>query len=175
MPLDKNTARKRGLTARAALSREERKEKDARITKQVIEKIGDINVIGCYVSMKDEADTHEIITWCLAHNRTVCVPKVEGNTLVFHKIQSLDELAEGTFGVMEPLRDDPISPEQIGFMIVPLSAFDEKNHRTGYGRGYYDSILKRCAYKAGIGYAEQKCEEIQCDPWDVRLDEVIYA
>lgn len=174
MPSDKNTARQSGLKARAALGREERKEQDARIEKRVIEKIQNMNVIGCYVSMKDEVNTYGIIDWCLKHGRTVAVPRCEGNTLTFHRIRSFNDLAEGHFHVMEPLRDDPVDPEKMDMMIVPLSAFDEQNNRTGYGKGYYDSILAACPYKAGIAYRQQKTDTILCDPWDVRLDEVIY-
>ncbi len=175
MPLDKKTARRSGLNARHALNEEERKQKDAKITEKVIEAIRDRNVIGCYVSMKDEADTYGIIEWCLAHDKTVAVPRVEGRTLSFYEIHGFDDLKEGTFSVLEPFRGRLIEPEEIDFMIVPLSAFDEENNRTGYGKGYYDSILSRCAYKAGIAYDVQKCDRIISDPWDVPLDQVIYS
>ena len=47
-----------------------------------------VNVIGCYVSMKDEVDTFEILAWCFENHKHVCVPKVTGNTLVFYYISS---------------------------------------------------------------------------------------
>ena len=173
MPSDKKTARKNGLRARSLLSDEQRRIKDRKITARVIEKIAPYDLIGCYVSMRDEVSTIEILQWCFDHDKQIAVPKVTGNTLVFHRIREPADLAPGTFGVLEPKKDDPVPVEDIGFMIVPLSAFDEQNNRTGYGRGYYDSILRQCPHSAGLAYDVQKTDLILTDPWDVRLDEVI--
>ena len=172
--MDKKSARRYGLDARAALRPEERSSKDERITARVISLIRDMKTIGCYVSMKDEADTYSILNWCLENGKTVAVPKVRGGTLEFHAIGSLDDLKQGCFGVMEPCRGRMIQPEETDIMLVPLSCFDNENNRTGYGKGYYDSVLGRCKRKTGIAYAEQKTDRIECDPWDVQLDHVIY-
>ena len=155
------------------LTETQRAEKNARLFEKVVAKLNDVQVIGTYVSMKDEADTKAIIRWCFENGRTVAVPKVTGSTLTFHVIESFDDLKAGAFGVQEPFKDRPVACEDIGFMIVPLSAFDCRNNRTGYGRGYYDSVLKRCPHTAGLAYAEQMSELIITDPWDVPLDEII--
>ena len=173
--MDKKTARKTGLANRAAISTESRKEKDAAIQKQVIEKIRDLKTVGCYVSFSDEADTSLIRQYCYETGQVLAAPRVAGNTLVFHRIRSDSELEKGCFGVMEPEHDDPVDPSEIDLMIVPLSSFDAKGNRTGYGKGYYDSILGRCRHTAGIAYAEQKTDLIEADPWDIPLDEIIYA
>lgn len=173
--MDKKTARKTGLANRAAISAEARKEKDTAIQKQVIEKIRDLKTVGCYVSFNDEADTSLIRQYCYETGKVLAVPKVDGNTLVFHRILSDSDLEKGCFGVMEPVLDDPVDPSKIDFMIVPLSSFDVKGNRTGYGKGYYDRILGRCRHTAGIAYAEQKTDLIEADPWDIALDEIIYA
>ena len=59
-------------------------------------------------------------------------------------------------------------------MFVPLSSFDPDHNRTGYGAGYYDSVLGKCPLKIGLAYREQMVEKIDTDPWDVLLDDVIY-
>ena len=159
--------------SRALLTEKQRAEKNARLFETVIAKLRDCQVIGTYVSMKDEADTKAIIRWCFENGKTVAVPKVNGSTLVFHIIESFDDLKAGAFGVEEPFKERPVSCKEIEFMIVPLSAYDEKNSRTGYGRGYYDSVLKQCAHTAGLAYIEQKSDLIETDPWDVPLDEII--
>ena len=87
----------------------------------------------------------------------------------------MDDLEEGHFHVREPKTDIIVGPEETDVMIVPLSAFDEQGHRTGYGRGYYDTILRRCRHTVGAAYSGQKTDEIETDPWDVDLDEVVYA
>lgn len=173
MPSDKKTARRNGLKARSRLSEAERHQKDERIRLRVIEKIAPYEVIGCYVSMKDEVSTIAILEWCFLHGKTAAVPKVTGDSLVFHRIHGFDDLAPGTYGVLEPVKDDPVPVEDIEFMIVPLSAFDGYHNRTGYGKGYYDSVLKRCRHSVGLAYDVQKTDLIITDPWDVRLDEII--
>ena len=172
--MDKKSARRYGLDARTALSAADRLRKNRLIAERVISMIRDMEIIGCYVSMKDEADTYGILNWCLENGKTLAVPKVSGNTLVFHAIGSLADLRRGNFGVMEPEGGRIIQPEETDIMLVPLSCFDSNNNRTGYGRGYYDSILRQCPRKTGIAYAEQKTDCIECDPWDVPLDNVIY-
>lgn len=173
MPLDKKTARKTALAKRAAMDPVLKKEKEARITARVIEKIRDRNLVGCYVSFGNEADTHEIIRWCFANQVKVAVPKVTGKMLVFHIITSFDDLQPGTMGILEPAEDNPVQLQDIDFMIVPLTAFDGMNHRVGYGGGYYDRILGRCAENAAIAFSEQKTELIDIDSWDVSPQEII--
>ena len=175
IPLDKISARKAGLAARAALSLEQRQRYDSSIADQAIALIRFYGVIGCYVSMRDEAGTEAILDWCFASGKTVAVPKTAGGTLEFHEIHSRRDLVPGHFGVLEPAGGRMIEPEQIEMMLVPLSAFDAAGNRTGYGKGYYDSILKRCPRKAGLAYPQQQVEQIDADPWDVRLDQVIIA
>ena len=151
-----------------------KREKERRITARVISKIRDKNLVGCYVSLDEEADTHEIIAWCFAGNISVAVPRVTGDTIVFHTITSFDDLKPGTMGIPEPFKDNPVKLEDIDFMIVPLTAFDDMNHRVGYGGGYYDRILPQCRVNAAIAFSEQKTEAIEADPWDVSPQEIIY-
>ena len=173
--MDKKTARERGLAARRNMKPEVRNEKNRLIADLLIEKIRDASCVGCYVPLADEADTEPVIRWCLVHHIRVAVPRVCGSTLQFLEIFSMDDLEEGHFHVREPKTDIIVGPEETDVMIVPLSAFDEQGHRTGYGRGYYDTILRRCRHTIGAAYSEQKTDEIETDPWDVDLDEVVYA
>ncbi|MCR5795306.1 MAG: 5-formyltetrahydrofolate cyclo-ligase [Solobacterium sp.] len=171
--MDKKTARRQGLQARSLILEAERKRRSSLLVQKAAELLSEYDIIGCYVSMKDEADTHGLLNACLKAGKTVCVPKVQGDTLVFMEITSLDELEPGSFGVMEPVDGRIIDPEDIGLMFIPLSAYDAVNHRTGYGRGYYDSILNERQYKLGVAFKEQKVDLIEADPWDVMLDGVI--
>ncbi len=173
--MDKNTARRKGLAARAALTEKQREEKNAVLYEKAMKLAENCSCIGCYVSMKDEADTHRLINALIKAGKTVAVPRVTGSTLRFYKIHSLQDLQEGTFHVMEPAEINPCMPEETDLMFVPLSAFDSRGNRTGYGRGYYDSVLAQCRYKAGLAYAEQEMDAIEADPWDIPLDEIICA
>ena len=175
IPLDKITARKNGLQSRSLLSQEERERKSAAIAEEAIRRIHPEDTVGCYVSMKDEVSTEEIIQYCLSEDIAVCAPAVEGSTLIFRRITRDTVWKKSRYGVSEPQDGRIISPSDITVMIVPLSSFDAEGNRTGYGKGYYDSVLAACRKKIGIAFAEQKSESIDSDPWDIPLDEVISA
>ena len=173
--MDKKTARRIGLFARAGIPADRRTQYDADLLRQMIQLAENRSRIGCYVSMKDEADTLAFLDWCFHQQRPVAVPLVEGNTLTFHWITSMQDLHPGTFGVMEPSKNHAVDGSEIDLMIVPLSSFDSMNQRTGYGRGYYDSVLTSDMYKVGIAYPEQQVDVIDADPWDVPLDQILVA
>ena len=173
--MDKKTARRQGLQARKNIPADVRSEKSRIIADILIRKITGMHCIGCYVTLNDEVQTEAILKHCLENGIRLGVPKVTGSTLKFYEITSLNDLQEGCFHVREPMNGREVMCEEMDLMIVPLSAFDDENHRTGYGKGYYDSVLKRCRRTAGIAFAEQKVDRIETDPWDVDLDEVIYA
>ena len=173
--MDKKTARRIGLFARAGIPADRRTQYDADLLRQMKQLVENRSRIGCYVSMKDEADTLAFLDWCFEQHKPVAVPLVEGNTLTFHQITSMQDLHPGTFGVMEPAKEHAADCSEIDLMFVPLSSFDRRNQRTGYGRGYYDSVLTSGMYKVGIAYPEQQVDVIDADPWDVPLDQVLVA
>ena len=174
-PLDKNIARAKGLQARALLSLKERSKKSHTVCQEVISRIHAGMIIGCYVSVKDELDTSEILEFCFANNISVCVPKVVENTLQFYKIKSSHDLVPAPFGLLEPNVTEMIPVQKIDMMIVPLSSYDSKNHRTGYGKGYYDSVLLNCRNRIGVAFQEQEVDQIDIESHDITLDEIISA
>ena len=174
-PLDKNIARAKGLQARALLSLKERNKKSHAVCQEVISRIHAGMIVGCYVSVKDELDTSEILEYCFANNITVCVPKVVENTLQFYKIKSNHDLVPAPFGLLEPNVTEMIPVQKIDMMIVPLSSYDSKNHRTGYGKGYYDSVLLNCRNRIGVAFQEQEVDQIDVESHDITLDEIISA
>lgn len=171
--MKKMDARKYGQKQRSLIPFSQRKQRSHALFLKLVPYMEKANVIGCYVSMKDEVDTFEILAWCFENHKHVCVPKVTGNTLVFYYISSFSELQEGAFHVLEPCSQNKADLKDIDFMIVPLSSYDLSFHRCGYGKGYYDSILRECRYKAGIAFHEQCVDGIEVEPFDVSLDYVI--
>ena len=107
--------------------------------------------IGIYISMAHEVDTRKIIAWCFEHNKKVYVPKVLKDGMIFVQIESLDECTLNRMGILEPISNQ--ASEGIQLMIIPMLAFNERRHRLGYGRAYYDRYLQshECT-KVGICY-----------------------
>ncbi len=99
----------------------------------------------CYVSTDIEVDTHRIIECALQDGKKVAVPRcIPGTRLMeFYYIDSLSDLAPGSFGVLEPVAD----PEKLltdlssGLCLVPALCYDLEGYRLGYGKGYYDRYL----------------------------------
>lgn len=171
--MKKQDARIYGLKQRSLIPLEERKQRSKEIFLKILPLLEKYSCIGCYVSIKDEVDTSFILNWCFENHKKLCVPKVVGNTLTFHMIESWSDLEEGSFHVLEPKSNESISVKNIDMMFVPLSAFDKYHNRCGYGKGYYDSILNDCSYKVGLAFSEQQVEQIECEPFDIPLDEII--
>lgn len=171
--MDKSSARKCGLEARTTLFEDIRKQYSRRIANKACERIQSTDFVGCYVSFRDEVDTHAILDYCFQNRIPIAVPKTVGKDLEFYKIESWEDLTPGRFGILEPKAKNQVQIENITLMFVPLSSYDEKNHRTGYGRGYYDRVLNDCKKKIGLAFSCQKVDLIEIDSWDVPLDEVI--
>ncbi len=171
--MNKVEARKYGQKQRALISKENQKQRSNKIKEQVVSRIKPNQCVGCYVSINDEVDTKKIIDYCFRNQIKICVPKVVGRTLEFFVIHDWNDLTEGSFHVLEPNTNEKIRIEEIDMMLVPLSAYDSNYNRCGYGKGYYDSILKRCSLKIGLAFLEQEVDEIEAEPFDISLDDVI--
>lgn len=170
--LDKITQRKELLAKRKSLTNKE--ELDIIIQDKCIELIKDYKSIAIYMSLDDEVDTTSIIEYCFRNDISVIIPKVKGNTLEFYRIKSFDDTEVGNFNVREPNTNDLVTLKDIECFVIPLVGFDNDNNRLGYGKGYYDSVLKDVTCpKYGLAYKIQKVEKIETDKHDIRLDLVI--
>ena len=130
-----------------------------------------------YVSMPAELATGRAIDAALAEGRHVVVPWCDGDELGLWRLESIDELEPGTWGIPEPpaaRRRDPervIAPEAIDFVAVPGLAFDRRGRRLGHGKGYYDRLLARTrAVRAGLCFDAQVFPEVPAGPHDARMD-----
>lgn len=172
--LDKKVARALGLQKRALITQEQRLKSDEVILKKVTSFLRSYQRIAIFVSFGDEVNTHPILSWCFEHGKDVFVPKVEGKTLSFYQIHSFNDLKEGVWGILEPYGGDRADLRTLDIMLVPLSSYDKYYNRTGYGKGFYDSVLPLVKYKVGLAYHVQKMDEtIETEAWDIALDDVI--
>ncbi len=92
-----------------------------------------------------------------------------------------EEVAPNRHGIPEPVQQDQaVPPPLLDVVLVPLTGFDRRGNRLGFGGGCYDTSFaflqgeKRPAtpLMVGIGYAFQECGDLVVRPWDVRLDYV---
>jgi 5-formyltetrahydrofolate cyclo-ligase len=135
-------------------------------------------MIHCYVSWRNEVDTHCLIKELLQQGKKVVVPVVEKRrrTLTHAQIDAFEELLPGAYGILEPSQDrlKPTPVSDLDLIIVPGVAFDINGNRLGFGGGYYDRFLSECrTFKIGLCYQFQILETIPTEKRDQRVDAVV--
>jgi 5-formyltetrahydrofolate cyclo-ligase len=138
--------------------------------------------VSVYVSTAAEVQTDALIRRCWQAHKRIAVPCCVDNELQMFQLQSMDELAPGTMGILEPSDRSRersqrwIEVSQVDLFVVPGVAFDKAGGRLGLGKGYYDRLLTRSAGAAptmALAFECQLIEQVPMGPQDVFLDAVI--
>ena len=126
--------------------------------------------IGAYYSIGSEVRTQDILQEVLKSGKEVSLPKVVKKDIVFKKINSLSDLEQGNFSVMEP-KDYCEDIKKIEVVIVPAISLTREGHRLGYGFGYYDRYLSAKKPKTiALSYSKQIIKSFPYSDHDVRID-----
>lgn len=67
------------------------------------------------------------------------------------------EFVQNIYKIDEPKGDEIMQPEIIDMIFVPMLVCDQRGHRIGYGKGFYDRYLNQCrgeVLKIGFSYFE---------------------
>lgn len=140
--------------------------------------LDDHRMLAGYVSFRNEIDLGPYLKERLAAGLGVCLPRVVGEHLEFVRVDSLDALSIGAFGIREP-HGIPFPTDEIEVFIVPGLVFDRQGGRLGFGKGYYDRVLGspadldkgRGPLAIGVGYGWQLIDStIPVEPHDVSMD-----
>lgn len=126
---------------------------------------------------------NELNTWLLLKKLTDIVPVHQCYTsYIDYSAQVLyhTQLYEGiiwkkdTYNIPVPELLKPVSKPILDFIFVPLLAFNNENHRIGYGKGYYDNFLKdypKCT-TIGLAFEGQKAD-FKAEKHDIRLKYIV--
>jgi 5-formyltetrahydrofolate cyclo-ligase len=114
----------------------------------------------------------------LVNQSRLYLPKTSDNNLEIYEITNIsNQLAKGFFNILEPIPSKcrRIDPKELDLILVPALCFDKKNHRLGYGKGYYDAFLKPLECPAiGVGFIEQFYDDfLPVEPHDEKLDHLM--
>lgn len=138
------------------------------------------DMVFCYVSFCEEADTTEILNGAWNSGKKVAVPRVlDEHRMEFCQIDSAEDLEPGYQGILEPKKNHfrPVRTMQNmrAVMILPGASFDRKGNRIGYGKGFYDRYLWENPdfYKIGLAFSSQCTDCIPAEEWDICMDVVI--
>ena len=172
----KITQRKAGISARRALSDEERTAANSALCAHLaaLSCFVSAETLLVYVAFGREADLAALAQTAQHLGKTVAYPVCgEGFTLTA-AVPEPDGWEVGAYGIRTPVlsRSQILQPDELDLVLVPCTAFDAGCHRVGMGKGYYDRYLPRCAnaVKIGIAFECQRVEYAAVDAHDYPLD-----
>lgn len=133
------------------------------------------NTIMPYLSLDFEVDTKEFIKDELSkNNKTIIVPFVEGNDIQISRLNDFEDLKQGKFNVLEPIKKES-HQGNIDLILIPGVAFDKKGSRIGFGKGFYDRFLEKNkdSLKVALAFEEQIVDLIPAEQHDIPVDMII--
>ncbi|MCA1969643.1 MAG: 5-formyltetrahydrofolate cyclo-ligase [Rhizobium sp.] len=135
-------------------------------------------IISGFLPIRSEADIRPLMARLKARGARLCLPVVQDKmTIVFRELVTGAELVDTGFGTRGPGPDAVVLDPDI--LLVPLSAFDARGNRIGYGAGHYDRAITRLLQKGreprliGIAFDCQEVSEVPTEPHDVRLQAIL--
>ncbi len=128
--------------------------------------------VALFASRRDEIDMRPVEALLRARGLTVVVPRIDGDELEFHVVDSIHAQPLDRFGIATPPSTLPtVSLSACALVMVPGLAFDVDGGRVGHGGGFYD---RACAdldldRVVGVLLDEQWVDDVPMGAGDVRL------
>ncbi len=175
---EKKQLRKLYLSIRNGTDKKTKAESDKSITARFINSdfISRFDSFLIYVSVDNEVDTYGIIDFLLKRNKSVSVPYCDGNKMLFCKINSLNDLVIGRFGIPTVKKCDFIEENQIekSLCVMPALSVDSDGNRLGYGGGFYDRFLNEYNVET-VALCYEKCLSVRipADKHDIKLKYIL--
>ena len=134
-----------------------------------------------YLSKDEEVRTDDLLQRAFESEKRVCVPVVdpEEDQLQISELPGPDTRFQlGPFGVREPVTKDRhfVPPDQIDLVVAPGVAFDRRGGRIGYGKGYYDRLLRRLGPRVprvALAFDFQVLDAVPQSGSDIQIDTII--
>jgi 5-formyltetrahydrofolate cyclo-ligase len=122
-----------------------------------------------------EINTEYILNILSGKDKNIVISKTDFTTIemTHYLLTDSTTIKKNKYHIPEPIDGIVIATDKIEVVFVPLLTFDEKGHRIGYGKGFYDKFLSQCkpeTLKIGLSFfeAEEKIEGVFDS--DVALD-----
>lgn len=174
MTADKATLRARIKRMRNELGGDFISKASRQVCEKFIELYGERESFLFYCNFGNEIETEWLFNYLHKKGKKIYLPKMCFEEIFIGRFEGSEFLETCSLGIKEPvsLTDEP---EQIDVAIVPALVFDTNCNRIGFGKGYYDKLLKNYLFdlKVGFAYDFQVVERIETEEHDVPLDVVI--
>jgi 5-formyltetrahydrofolate cyclo-ligase len=131
--------------------------------------------IASYYPSNYEVDVLNFVRDASKNNFRIALPVIKPLGKMHFKTWSFNEpLYVSKFGTLEPSdKNKEIIPDLV---LVPIVVFDKYLNRIGYGKGYYDRILKKIrkikkkTIFLGVAYSFQQHKKVPINKFDFKLN-----
>lgn len=110
-------------------------------------------------------------------NTRITLPRIVGADVELRLWTPGDAMTATTFGALEPVNGEALTPGEIDVVATPGVAFDRTGRRVGYGGGFYDRLIARLRPEAstvGIAFGVQLLDEdLPGGSFDLSVDIVV--
>ncbi|MCA9607423.1 MAG: 5-formyltetrahydrofolate cyclo-ligase [Myxococcales bacterium] len=176
----KGEIRTRRLATRKALPREGREARSAAIGERVLglPEWAAAETVLAFVSMPREVQTRALVEAAWREGKTVATTRMNAtrDDLELAAWREGDVLEESGMMFEQPTADAPVVPDDaVDLVLVPALAVDERGHRIGYGKGFYDRLLPRVARapRVALIFDFERIVEVPNRPDDVPVDVIV--
>lgn len=171
----KQSQRRRGQAARAALSAQQREDSSAALCQRLLALPVFVRAQRVMLYAAHGAEVNLEALTRLAPEKQYCYPVCLPERQMAAACPVNEESWEtGAYGIRAPVlaRSQVLEPESLDLVLVPCTAFDDHCRRVGMGGGYYDRFLPRCktAVSVGVAFSCQRVERAEVDQFDWTLD-----
>jgi 5-formyltetrahydrofolate cyclo-ligase len=181
--MNKKELRQKHKSLRNQLSENDIEDESLAIANNVLKlPIWDKNYFHIFLSILEQK---EVNTECILHllagkDKEIIISKsdFQSKEMTHFLLTDNTKIKKNQYNIPEPVDGIEVPTHKIDVVFVPLLAFDQKGHRVGYGKGFYDKFLKECkpeTIKIGLSFfeAEENIEDVF--DGDIRLDYCVTA
>lgn len=104
------------------------------------------------------------------------LPRIDKEDLKICPYNKENMVINSSYKIPEPLTKEETNPEKIDMIIIPALAADKNGYRIGYGKGYYDRLLKSLPHhplKIVLVYSDLLFENIYPESFDEKSNIII--
>jgi len=178
----KQRLRRLAYAARAAQSNKDEISRSVCSTLMDLPEYQDADTVLWYLHNRSELRTRQAVVDALAGRKRIIIPYCVGDELRLWRLQSMDELTIGSYGIPEPPKarwheaNRQVDEQHLDLVIVPGVAFDCQCGRLGSGKGYYDKLLAGIRPDASLVapcYESQIFNRVPQGRYDIRIGMII--
>ena len=135
-------------------------------------------IVSGFFPIRSEIDPRPLMDALRQKGARLCLPIVQDKTtIVFRELVRGAELIDTGFGTRGPGPEAAVLDPDI--LVMPLSVFDHRGGRIGYGAGHYDRAIARLIEMGkqpelyGFAFSSQQADDVPIEDHDQPLRAVI--